>query len=243
MKPINQKAPSVQLLSQKADKPWRAAILLAVLSSPSISGWDVQLEHESIWDADGDHTGYLVPRIRYKGDGWKAHLEYYKPVQPDSTDGKLELETNHNWKFEGGGKFTLRHELYHDLAGEKWSAELTPRFYQKLEQGFVVGFDLEIDYLSDDELALKEIEIEPTIKWIGQVGSGELELELEVPVMRLYSRDSSRKDFEVEGVEPIVGYTLPLTEATSFYAEYGAPYDAQDHEWSHYLDLNIIHKF
>ncbi|HID69307.1 MAG TPA: hypothetical protein EYP35_02340 [Desulfobacterales bacterium] len=112
----------------------------------------------------------------------------------------------------------------------EFAAELTPKFYTKVGKNFKIGFELEIDYLKHDEFDLHEIKIEPTIKWKKEIGPGKLSLELEAPVMRLYTSNDSKDNFEFETVEPIISYEIPLSEATSMEFELDLPYDIQKEE-------------
>ncbi|MET0103839.1 MAG: hypothetical protein ABW072_01695 [Sedimenticola sp.] len=220
------------------------AALPALLASPAaMAGWDIQLQHESNWNEHGQHSGAIEPRILYKGQDWKIQLEIEKQVQPVSRKAALEFEGQYNWKIGQNGSLGLNTEVVYDQESKNWAGELTPELYWNLGDGFEIGFELEIDYLSADRWDLHEIEIEPTVSWEGPLGPGYLYLELEAPVMRLYSADDSRKDVEFETVEPIVGYGIQLTPATDLYMELASPYDVQDRSWSTCFDIGVTHRF
>ncbi len=199
---------------------------------------------ENDWDDAGEYEGHAKTRLRYKGKGWKVQVEYKTEFEPDNTDGKIELQGDYNWKVGENGKFTLMNELPYNIDKQNWSGELTPRYYHKLANGFKIGFDLEIDYLKNDEWDIHEIEIEPTILWGTQMGIGVLEFELEAPVMRLYSNKEGVDSFAFETIEPMVNYTIPITEKVSnINLEFGAPYQLEDDEWEQYVTVVFNYKF
>lgn len=170
-------------------------------------------------------------------------MEFTKPIQPDSEDGFVELEAEYRWKISERGQFRLQNEITYNFEKKQWAAELTPEFYVNLQHGFAIGFELEIDYLNKDDWDIHQIEIEPTIKWGTKLGPGELDLELEAPVMRLYSSADNTDNFEVETIEPIIEYTLPISKKTKVAFVFGAPYDVEDKEWSTYFDVIWKWKF
>ncbi|MEN8200513.1 MAG: hypothetical protein ABFR63_10630 [Thermodesulfobacteriota bacterium] len=230
----------------------KALIILAAATIPMwatgssvMAAWDGQLGIENDWDDNGDHEGTAKTRIRYKGKGWKAQVEYKSGWEGAVEDGTVELQGDYSWKVGEKGKFTLMNELPYNMGKESWGGELTPRYYYKLANGFRVGFDLEIDYLKADDWDIHEIEIEPTILWGKQMGIGILDLELEAPVMRLYSNKDGVDDFEVETIEPIAAYTIPWggQKGTNIVFEVGAPYQVEDEEWEQYFNVFINHKF
>lgn len=217
-----------------------ALAMLSVWSCPvAMAGVTGQIEYENEWDEDSNHEGAVEANIRYKSKPWYLQLEFEKPIQPDSKDGHVELQGQYNWKIGKKGKFSVLNEITYSLDKESWSAELTPRFYWKLPHGFQIGFDLEIDYLTNDEWEINEIEIEPTIKWGTKVGPGKLGLELEAPTTRLYSSSDTKDDFEAEEILPIITYKLPLNDHFLLFFEFGAPYDLVDSEWETYLNVAL----
>ncbi len=223
-----------------------AAVTLPMWATSSVvmAGWDTQAGIENDWDGDGEYEGHAKARLRYKGKGWKAQVEYKTEFEPDSNDGSIELQGDYSWKIGEKGTFTLMNELPYNIDNQSWGGELTPRYYHKLDNGFKIGFDLEIDYLSSDVWDIHEIEIEPTIIWGTKVGTGTLGLELEAPVMRLYSSKDGVDDFEVETIEFIANYTLPLGgKSTNVNFEFGAPFQLDDSEWEQYLNIVFNHKF
>jgi len=221
-----------------------ATLPMWATSSAVMAGWDTQAGIENDWDDGGEYEGHAKARLRYKGKSWKVQVEYKTEFEPDNTDGKVELQGDYSWKVGEKGKFTLMNELPYNFDKQSWSGELTPKYYYTIAKDFKIGFELEIDYLKNDDWDIHNIEIEPAIAWGRQLGPGILELKLEAPVMRLYSNEEGEDDFAVVTVEPIVNYTIPIAGKTAnINFEFGAPYQVEDTEWEQYFNVVVNWKF
>ncbi len=62
--------------------------------------------------------------------------------------------------------------------------------------------------------------------------------------MRLYSNKEGVDSFAFETIEPMVNYTIPITEKVSnINLEFGAPYQLEDDEWEQYVTVVFNYKF
>lgn len=207
-----------------------SVVLMGFLTLPGAVWADffAGVELNNNWDDDNDYEFNITSKMGYE-NAFYAHVAWTKPVEPSSDpDGEMEFEHEHDlW-----GGFALKNEVYYDLDAEDWAAEATPKWYIKLESGVKLGFEVEFDYLKNDEFDLYEIEIEPTIKGkIKELGPGDLKWELEAPVCRLYTSSEDKDDFEVETIQPILNYGVPVFEKKAVLEfEFEFPYDVQDEE-------------
>ena len=218
------------------------AIFCSSISLTATAGWDAQFEMETVTDDSGDRTTAFEPRIRYKEGSFSTHFEYEYTPESGSENGKeLEWQLDYSWKVSDQSKFKLTNEFVRKFNSDSNNAELTPSFYTKLDNGLKVGFELENDYLKNDDFAMHEIEIEPTIKWGKTIGDGKLSLELEAPVMRLYSK--TKKDFEFEEIMPIIGYKYNLSKDAVLGMELELPYDLQTEELETVVNIALGYKF
>lgn len=201
------------------------------------SGWAFVMAGKSQWNNDGEYSEDITPRLQFKEDEFYAHVEWCRPFEPQDKDGELEVQNEYSLTAFSNSEFTLKHELYYDFDQEEYAAELTPKLYTQLSKKMKIGFELEIDYLQHNAFDLFELEVEPTIKWQDSFGPGKLKLELEAPVMRLYSSNDSRKDFEFETVEFIGVYSLSLNKTTTLSFKLELPYDLQQNELETEVDI------
>ena len=212
--------------------------LAAATATPVMAGnFDFQLEEETVTEDSGKRNVKFEPRLRYREGAFTTHLEYeYDPnVKPAQDKKVLEWQQDMRWSTAGGYSHMLTNEMYHNYTSSKDSGELTWSFYTPAKEGIRYGFELEVDYLSADELALHEIEIEPTVKWADKVGVGTLNLELEAPVMRLYSKTQNNVEFEM--VEFSTLYEIPVTSSSFVSMEVVMPYDLEKKAMESELNL------
>lgn len=216
-------------------------LLLAMASAaalPVMAGnFDFQLEEETVTDDSGNRNVKFEPRLRYREGAFTTHFEYeYDPnVKPAKDKKILEWQQDMRWTTGGGYSHMLTNEMYHNYTTSKDSGELTWAFFTPAEGGIRYGFELEVDYLSNDELALHEIEIEPTVKWADKVGPGTLNFELEAPVTRLYSK--TKNNVEIETVEFQTLYEVPVTASSFVSMEVVMPYDLEKKAMESELNL------
>ncbi len=220
-------------------KKYIAVVMLMLVAMTANAGWDAEVRSVNEWDNDNERVSAIQPQLRYKGDGWKTHLEYWIPFDPEVEGGEIEHEIEYKKLCIKG--LAVKHELYYDVENGEWAAELTPKWYTTL-WGIKVGFELEIDYLKDGEFDLYEIEIEPTVKksW-ALCEKSEIELELEMPVTRLYS--NSKKDLEIEELAALLIYDYALTDETAIEIRGELHYDVQDSEFDKILEIALKYKF
>jgi len=220
-------------------KKYIAAMLLMLVSMNAIADWDAEVRSVQEWDEDNELVTGIQPQVRYKGDGWKAHVEYLIPVDPETEDGTIEQEVEIKIPFLKG--LALKNEVYFDIEDSEWAAELTPKWYTML-WGLKAGFELEIDYLKDGTFDLYEIEIEPTVKKSWEIcKKSEFELEFEMPTTRLYS--SSKKDVEIEELAVLGIYDYVLTDTAAIEVRGEVHYDVQDKEFEKILEVALKYKF
>lgn len=220
-------------------KKYIVSMLMMLVSMTAIAGWDAEIRTVQEWDEDNELVTGIQPQVRYQADGWKAHVEYLIPVDPETEDGTIEQEVEIKVPFIKG--LALKNEVYFDIEQSEWAAELTPKWYTKI-WGIKAGFELEIDYLKNDEFDLYEIEIEPTFKKSWELGQkSELELELEMPVTRLYS--NSKDHVEIEELAVLAIYDYTLTDAAAIEVRGELHYDVQDEELEKILEVALKYKF
>ncbi len=218
-------------------------VFVFLLSNVCYGGWGVNATYLNTWDEDNAFSKSMETSIYHKGAKWYTHLEFSKNLHPTDKRGALELQNEYVFMKKNGTKIVLRHELLRDMDDQKWAAELTPKVYTKLGDHFKVGFDLEIDYMKNNYMDLSQIEIEPTIKWSNQINNFEIDLELEAPVMRLYSNDTSKKGFEFEEVLGIIEVAYPLNNEFKFILGFEVPYNLQTKEAGMELLTTIQYEF
>ena len=220
-------------------KKYIAAMLLMLVSMNAIADWDAEVRSVQEWDEDNELVTGIQPQVRYKSAGWKAHVEYLIPVDPETEDGTIEQEVEIKIPFITG--LALKNEVYFDIEDSEWAGELTPKWYTKI-WGLKAGFELEIDYMKNDRFDLYEIEVEPTVKKSWEIGAkSELELELEMPVTRLYSK--TKDDFEVEELAGLAIYDYALSDAAAIEVRGEVHYDVQDKEVEKILEVALKYKF
>lgn len=220
-------------------KKYITAALMMLVAMTAIAGWDAEIRSVNEWDDDNEFVSGIQPQVRYKGDGWKAHVEYLIPFEPESEDGTIEQEVEIKVPLIKG--LALKNEVYYDIEDDKFSAELTPKWYTQI-WGLKVGFELEIDYLKNDRFDLYEIEIEPTVKKSWEIcEKSAFELELEMPVTRLYSK--SKKDFEIEELAVIGIYEYAMTDTAALEIRGELHYDVQDEELEKVLEIALKYEF
>lgn len=220
-------------------KTYTFILMMLITMTAAAAGWDAELRSVTEWDDDDERVAAIQPQVRYKGDGWKAHVEYWIPFDPEAEDGEIEQEIEYKMPVIKG--LALKNETYYDVENGEWAAELTPKWYTKV-WGIKAGFELEIDYLKNDEFDLYEIEIEPTVKKSWAVGEkSELELELEMPVTRLYS--SSKDDVDVEELAVLAIYDYAVTDDTAIEVRGELHCDVQDGECEKILEVALKHDF
>ncbi|WP_028294005.1 hypothetical protein [Oceanobacter kriegii] len=220
------------------------AAALAMGASAATAGFSAQVEQENVTDDQGNRNTKFETQLRYRTGGLGVHFEYeYDPEAAPASDKKLlEFQQDYRWKTEEGYFNMFTNEMYHNYQSGQNSAELTWFFYTPAnEHGVRFGFDLEVDYLSKDEWGLHEIEIEPTVKWAAAAGPGQLNLELEAPVTRLYSK--TRNNMEFETVEFQAKYEIDVAESTYFWMEMVLPYDMESKSVESELNLTLGTKF
>jgi hypothetical protein len=214
------------------------AAFLCALSVQAV-GWDAEVRSVNEWDEDNEHVSGIQPQIRYKGDGWKAHVEYLIPVEPESEDGTIEQEVE--IKVPAINGLAIKNEVYYSIEDDDLSAELTPKWYKKF-WGIKAGFELEIDYLKADRFDIYEVEIEPTVKKCWEISEkSEFELEFELPVTRLYSK--TKKDFEIEELAVLGIYDYVVSDAAAIEVRGELHYDVQDDEFEKVLEVALKYKF
>lgn len=212
---------------------------MMLIAMTAAAGWDAELRSVNEWDDDNERVTAVQPQVRYKGDGWKAHVEYWIPFDPESEDGRIEQELE--VKVPGVKGLALKNELYYDVEDGEWASELTPKWYTTV-WGIKAGFELEIDYLKNDQFDLHEIEVEPTVKKSWALGeTSELELELEMPVTRLYS--SSKDDVEIEELAVLAIYDYAVTDHTALEVRGELHCDVQDGACEKILEIALKHAF
>jgi hypothetical protein len=212
--------------------------LASAMATPVLAGnFDFQLEEETVTDDSGRRNVKFEPRLRYREGSFTTHLEYeYDPnIKPLKDKKILEWQQDMRWTTDTGYFHMLTNEMYHNYTSGKDSGELTWSFYTPSAGGIRYGFELEVDYLSNDELALHEIEIEPTVKWSDKAGPGTLSLELEAPVTRLYSKLQNNVEFET--VEFQVLYEVAVTASSFVSMEVVMPYDLEKKAMESELNL------
>jgi len=217
--------------------------LFSSLAFHANAGWDVQLEAE-FKDFKEDRVTAYEPRLRYKDGNFSTYLEYeYTPLDDAKDLEKLTWQFAYNWVLSEKSNFTLIHELERNLSSDINSAELTPTYYTTLDNGLIIGFELEIDYLNDDKFDIYELEIEPTLKWAKKVNHGNFSLELEAPVMRLYSSQPAQKNFEFEEILTILGYQRSLSKQAVLNASVELPYNLQTDELDSVVNISLGYSF
>ena len=220
-------------------KKYIAVVMLILAAMSASAGWDAEVRSVSEWDDDNEVINGIQPQVRYKGDGWKAHVEYLIPVDPEVEDGTVEQEVEIKIPLIKG--LALKNEVYYDIEDGEWAAELTPKWYTKL-WGLKVGFELEIDYVKDGRFDLYEVEIEPTVKKSWEISEkSEFELEFEMPVTRLYSK--SKDNFEFEEVAVLGIYDYALTDTAAIEVRGELHYDVRDEELEKILEVALKYKF
>ncbi len=218
-------------------------LFLSSLAFQANAGWDVQFEAE-FKDYKGDRVTAYEPLLRYKEDSFSTYLEYeYTPLDHTENLKKLTWQFAYNWALSEKSSVTLIHELERNLSSDITSAELTPTYYITMENGLIIGFEFEIDYLSGDKFDIYELEIEPTIKWAKKVNNGNFTLELEAPVMRLYSSQPAQKNFEFEEILTIIGYQHTLSKQAMLNVSAELPYNLQTNELNTVVNISLGYRF
>ncbi len=221
-------------------------LVIALWNSVSAAGdWEIKLELENTFAENEDRATSIEPTIRYITETWLTHLEYEKPVSPNSEDGKIE------WQLEFYGElnqseFAIRNEVTWNLEKNRTRSELTPRWYYNKSKVLDIGFDLEIDYYdsaADSEFDLFEVEIEPTIIWTKNLDNGKFKTKLEAPVFRLYSNEDGEDNFKYRGLEVNLQYQRKLTSDSRFIIELKLPYDSESNELEVDLNFALRHRF
>ena len=205
----------------------------------------MKLELENTFNEDGDRETSVEPTIVYRHGNWKTHLQYEKPVHPESEDGSVEWQYDYKWKYDRSS-FSIRNEVKHNLDKDQTTSELTPRWYYNKTKSVELGFDLEIDYYDSAAVStfdLFEVEIEPTVIWTRLLDRGQYGIELEAPILRLYSNDNQQDGFKYVGLEIIFGYVRKLPHRTRLEFEFQLPYDAEKNELETSLNFAVHHRF
>jgi hypothetical protein len=218
-------------------------VFVLLISNICYAGWGVNATYLNTWDEDNKFSKSMETSLFYDGEEWYNHLELAKPLHPLDQRGTLELQTEYILYKKDGTKLVMRNELLRDMDDQEWAAELTPKLYTKVGDNFKIGIEVELDYITNNYVELSQIEIEPTIKWSNQIYNFEIELELEAPVMRLYSNDESKKDFEFEEVLGIFEAAYPVTKNLKFIMEFKVPYNMQTKESGKELLTTIQYDF
>ena len=222
------------------------AVFLASLitcAAAHADGWVGQIQLENNLDEDREYSAAIEPRIQYRADDWRTHLEYEKPFHPDSTDGKLEWEYEYYWKFDSR-RFSLRHEVEYDFERNRTRAELTPRWYYRPSRDFRAGVELELDYYNskaEDALELSNAELEPTIKWTAyRDEKSQVSIELEAPVYRLYTNETGESNVEFVAIQPIFTWDRIYDGGRALEIELELPYDTVDNELEIILNISWL---
>jgi len=209
------------------------------------SEWEIKLELENEFDAAGQRQSNIEPTLVYRDAGLRTHIEFEKPISPETLDGAVEWQLDIHWDFSQAD-FLIRNELSHNLDKSRTKSEFTPRWYYRATDAVDLGFDLEIDYYdskADTEFSFFYVELEPTIVWTHKFEKNKLTAKLEAPVTRLYSKDQELDNFKITGVESIVTYRHLLRRKLYAVVEVKLPYDREKDEFEQELNLAVRYRF